>query len=417
MSARPALVSVACALVLAVAASCGDDQAEACEAGSLGCACDEGACQGTLECLSDVCVGALEGRDDAGAGRSDAGRVDAGGEADAAANDGGVDDDASGSASVPPTIGDVDVTSAGVEVSLAVMVTTGSADLERLEIAWGDGATETVAAAPPAIAVSHGYGRLGAFQIELTLVDAAGGQSVQVVDVELAIPRDALELELLFTQSTADTGPAMRDVAFTAPVYATDRFDRGDRAVDLYNEAGNHGLASVPFIEELTLSLSIAVWVQVDSLVNAQRIAGQDDWFNLFVRDEAGVGTVGFGVLDGFFSPEADPPVMQAPITDGVWTLLVGVVEQLGPDTRVALYVDGELAASETLSSTAYPNPGRGDAADACRFYVGNRPENPCSASTSHEFDGLSGTVDDVRVYSRALSAGEVRALFVDEGD
>ena len=82
-------------------------------------------------------------------------------------------------------------------------------------------------------------------------------------------------------------------------------------------------------------------------------------------------------------------------IWDGHWHLAVGTFD----GTTVRLYIDG----TEVGSGTSYPGSIEYLLPDSNDLYFGNYP-----GCESHEF---VGTIDDVMIWNRALSAGEVASL------
>ncbi|WP_437728018.1 LamG-like jellyroll fold domain-containing protein [Sorangium sp. So ce861] len=78
-----------------------------------------------------------------------------------------------------------------------------------------------------------------------------------------------------------------------------------------------------------------------------------------------------------------------APAVAGRWAHVTGSYD----GTRIALYVDGELAAWKPASGTPQ--------ASSRPIVIGNHPS----------WDGFEGSIDEVLFYDRALSAGEVSAV------
>ena len=101
-------------------------------------------------------------------------------------------------------------------------------------------------------------------------------------------------------------------------------------------------------------------------------------------------GTISFGVAAGGTFRTA---VTTATVPTGSWHQVAGTYD----GTEVAVYIDGRLAA-------AAPASGGLSLATGTNLMVGADPINPV--------DKLTGAVDEVRVYSRALSAAEIAALF-----
>jgi len=100
----------------------------------------------------------------------------------------------------------------------------------------------------------------------------------------------------------------------------------------------------------------------------------------------------GFYGLDARYDSGLNDTLSSVAI-DGNWHHVVGVFES---ETSRKLYVDGVLAGTDT-SSQAFP--------DIDRFNIGRLGR---SSSISY----FSGAIDDVRIYSRALSASEILQLY-----
>ncbi len=84
-------------------------------------------------------------------------------------------------------------------------------------------------------------------------------------------------------------------------------------------------------------------------------------------------------------------------VTDGAWHNLVGVWS--GPGLYI--YLDGILAVSSTGSGTLSATGKDSQIGTQCS----GLNSTACSAF-------LSGRIDDVRIYNRALSAAEVAAIY-----
>lgn len=81
-----------------------------------------------------------------------------------------------------------------------------------------------------------------------------------------------------------------------------------------------------------------------------------------------------------------------ASVPTGSWHHVAGTFD----GNELALYIDGELAATTAIAGSLSPSTGT-------NLMVAADPINP--------IDKLTGAVDEVRVYSRALSAAEIAAL------
>ena len=145
-------------------------------------------------------------------------------------------------------------------------------------------------------------------------------------------------------------------------------------------------------------SLSVSAWVKLDSWTDWARILAKGNYSAspathnyLLILDEE-EGSIGFrfanqtGIEEGVYSSQCGSD----PLSVGSWHHVVGVFN----GTHATLYVDGTSVCSRAVEGrpTDYGDP----------LYVG----------TQGTLGYLNGTVDDVRVYSRALDSYEVKALY-----
>jgi hypothetical protein len=159
-----------------------------------------------------------------------------------------------------------------------------------------------------------------------------------------------------------------------------------DGASDEYGECPS----SISFDDELTFS----AWINAD-LLGQRAIISKMSWNSssmkwhgafLLIRND---DTVGFILADGTTQIELGSPTV---LTTGQWYHVAGTYD----GSRGALYVDGELVASVTTS--VFDDPGA--------WY-------PLSLNRWpgwHE-GRFDGTMDEVRVYKRALSSEEIAKL------
>jgi hypothetical protein len=140
---------------------------------------------------------------------------------------------------------------------------------------------------------------------------------------------------------------------------------------------------------------SVGVWMKTDilhfsRLVSKNNHGGADGWFLSTVAIAAGATVDGLTMgLEKVFQPYAFP------YADGAWHQVVGVWDR---DGNGSIYVDGVLLGAFDISSKAAAN-----VQTSFVTCIGCR-DNGASAF----FNGL---LDDVRIYSRALSAAEIGAL------
>lgn len=101
-------------------------------------------------------------------------------------------------------------------------------------------------------------------------------------------------------------------------------------------------------------------------------------------------GKISFGAAVGTRFPKA---TSAAGVPTGSWHHVAGTFD----GTELAVYIDGQSAATAAVKGSLSPAAGT-------NLMVGADPINPV--------DKFTGAVDEVRVYSRALSAAEIAALY-----
>lgn len=313
-----------------------------------------------------------------------------------------------GGPNVPPEIVDVAVAVDGVRVQLTVEATDTDGEVRSIAIDWGDDQTEEIDFEAPATILAHDYAVPTDYEIALFVVDDDGAASATVEqDVTSGIP--AGEIAFFPFAGTADDALGTSTSLYGSPVYETDRFGMGERALNLYaNNSANEGVLISTGAPPVSGSFTLSTWVYFTNgcgpCGNELRYVGFGRWFNLF-SGEAG-NRVSFGLLGE--DPEVDDAsaISNVELEVGTWYHLVGVLDASGGSYTTRLYRNGMLDATSSVDS---PVPRRPD----CRFYIGPSPAgDPCSSSVGPEFQNFPGRLDDVRLYDRALSDVEVRALF-----
>ena len=95
-------------------------------------------------------------------------------------------------------------------------------------------------------------------------------------------------------------------------------------------------------------------------------------------------------------------------ITTGVWQHVAVVWDGSTSSANVKFYINGALVSTQTVSDGS----GSRDSGTGCHVLIGDRPATTClgGADGTRQFNG---NIDDVRIYNRALSAAEVRRLYI----
>ena len=274
-------------------------------------------------------------------------------------------------------------------------------------IDWGDSSTATAVSGTGANTltfsnVTHDYSGkgIGPFTVTLTVTDNRGGVETPLATAS-AKPGDltsGLLAEWLFnsgssTVSLADSSGNGVTLSQGTDCHATETTDRksaADDALALPDASGcdtTHTDISAAHLS-FSQSFSLVAWINGSNSGNAGWIIGQQGWANLNVAASKAQ----------FSIPGTDAVTMTDPSAVGAgWHLFVGVASLSGGNTTVTLYRDGVSVASSTQSSTTYTNPG------TSVFLVAT---SATSGGAQYE-----GSLDDIRVYNRALSSDEITTL------
>jgi hypothetical protein len=139
---------------------------------------------------------------------------------------------------------------------------------------------------------------------------------------------------------------------------------------------------------DITGSLSLEAWVKP--------AASATNWENIILK--GGPNTALSYILNGFGMPSLNPSFWVSPAAAGVfspaplpintWTHVAGTYD----GATVKIYTNGVLAASFAQTGAIAPSTDG--------LFIGGNPYY------GHNF---LGTIDEVRIYNRALSAGEVQ--------
>ena len=207
---------------------------------------------------------------------------------------------------------------------------------------------------------------------------------------------DSLVAHYAFDGNTIDSKGGIGGTAFGSPTYTTGKIGQ---ALQL---DGVDDYVSVPDTSNLDFngsqSFSISYWVKsttatphVAKKINASATVG---YMISAVSNSGGIATLNLsdGVDEVNVSLASSP---QVPLVNGEWHHVVMVLDQ-GVNT-VRLYVDtatGNTANISTLDSLENSTP----------LYIGTSGKLSSSKT--------KGSIDDVRIYNKALSASEIGDLF-----
>jgi hypothetical protein len=167
-----------------------------------------------------------------------------------------------------------------------------------------------------------------------------------------------------------------------------DRFGVADRARAFDGERSCVTAARTTDLNFPPAPFSVSVWTLVadeaaDYAIVAKHDPGYFNGYVLWAR----------GSIYGFYlsaDPRLEAPV---PAGAGIWHHVVGVYD----GTKEYLYVDGSIA-GQCVAPAYSPN------------------NAPIEIGRAYDRNYFKGSIDDVRIYNRALSAGEVLELFHEGG-
>jgi len=180
------------------------------------------------------------------------------------------------------------------------------------------------------------------------------------------------------------------------PAWTTAQID-GALSFDGFNDYVDCGNDSTL---DITNSLTISAWVKLDTTVGNRLIVGKDDNTGGRAYDLYFLNSTEFGIevhKTDTSSTRLDSGGLHP--TTGQWCHVVGTYEYVADGTSIMkLYVNG--TPDKNLSNAVGPIQ-----ATTAELNIGRRSFSGAEAY-------FNGTIDDVRIYNRALSAGEVRQLY-----
>ena len=148
-----------------------------------------------------------------------------------------------------------------------------------------------------------------------------------------------------------------------------------------------------------TQSITLGAWIKtnINGMIIASKFdsTGNSAYYRILVGGDATAQKAGFG-LRGSTSGEATVS-SNTTVTDGKWHYVVGV-RDVSQD-KIFVYVDG-------IQENSLTDPSVGNLATENPLIIGAHGQ--ATASTQW----FNGSLDDVRVYNRALSASEIQALY-----
>jgi hypothetical protein len=207
----------------------------------------------------------------------------------------------------------------------------------------------------------------------------------------------SLVLHYAFEGNANDSAGANHGTAFGSPTYALGRIGQAINldGIDDYVAIDNFSYASRGHAE-----VSVCAWIRT-SIEEDQIIASfdRDNYWRLEISgDGTGPGKVGWEVATDTGQVDYGS---NARVDDGLWHHVAGIFD----NGTLTVYLDGNAEAS------AFGGPTFGTG--AVRYgYVGLGSESTSfNADPRTPADFFTGSVDDVRIYERALTHGEIAGL------
>ena len=213
----------------------------------------------------------------------------------------------------------------------------------------------------------------------------------------MAIPRDGLLVELLFDGSARDTSGGGHHGVIHGATFTADRFDQPGRAC-LFDGVDDHVVIAPPPALGAA-ALTVSLWARIDS-------GNMQGWTHCLIAQDNGDDhdqsrrVFQFSVFDGHVvwhrMVNARDPAGRRFVVPGAWFHVAAVVD----GSRHRLYVDGTFQDSVR-------HPGRAHAEEP--IHIGRK-------GTPEPYFFTRGAIDDVRLYNRALEAGEIVSLYRENG-
>lgn len=285
----------------------------------------------------------------------------------------------------PPTAVAAGSPTSGVKPLAVNFSSSGSSDPEHtvLTYSWNFGDGQTSTAANP----SHTYVNTGNYNAQLTVSDGTNNATASV-PISVLANANGLVAAYAFEEGSGTTvsdisGNSIGGYMSNATWSATGRYGKGVTF-------GANSMVVVPEnpLLDITGPLSLEAWVKPTTAAT--------NWENIILK--GGPNTALSYILNGFGMPSLNPSFFVSPAAAGVfspaplplnaWTHVAGTYD----GSTVKIYTNGVLAASFAQTGQI--------AASTDGLFIGGNPYY------GHHF---IGTIDEVRIYNRALSAGEVQ--------
>lgn len=187
----------------------------------------------------------------------------------------------------------------------------------------------------------------------------------------------------------------------TAPTATTDRYGNADMALHFVHGAN----VEVPYSNDLNPDqMTLSVWLYADSLSISRTmyIMSLNIWntwkFELPTHGKPFLTRKHTG--DVYVDKDSDPVALEA----GQWYQVVVSTDQ----TSWAFYINGVLAVDWPMDNLPTPIAADPD----IDFVIGSFLPNDAEWTLDSWFTSFQGSLDDIRIYNKALTAAEVTALY-----
>jgi hypothetical protein len=200
-------------------------------------------------------------------------------------------------------------------------------------------------------------------------------------------------------QNAADSSGNGHDGVMQGGTFVPDRFGNAQSAFSLDGQSSFISVTNSGSMNfDSASSYSLSVWIKTTSSLTAG-IIGKGPVKGTLPGYSVGMNNGSAEVL--ISSVDNIDILSTTKINDNIWHLLTLTVDSHNGNSDIFLYVDGVLD-TKTVSIGTFPDRG-----NASPFFIGKD-------RTSTAF--FAGSVDDIRVYSKALSGSDVINLFVSGG-
>ncbi|GHF33862.1 hypothetical protein GCM10017781_08310 [Deinococcus metalli] len=293
-------------------------------------------------------------------------------------------------------------------VTISGTASTTSGTLQGVTVDWGETGSTPSTASTGNFTATHDYQASGTYTVKVTATDSSGRRTTDTRTLNVTRFQTGSQAHFVFDGNTfTDLSGNKRSGTYAGSGCLTpvaDRYTVADRA-ERFNDPGaaactvsvSGGGTTAPI--PLPGEFSVNVWVRPDStrLNRGGWLTGtKDGAFSLTLGTDGRV-TARLAPASGAALNVTDPTA----ITGNAWTQYVAILS--GSPSILGLYRDGVRVAQASASS-AYVLP-QGTAA----WTVADAQGGTDSGAGSSPF---SGSVDDLRLYNRALQPYEVSALY-----